>query len=92
MSTTPDGRDRSSAESTYDLDGASGDARFGRVVGAFGLAALALLAAWAAIYLSWPFGQDQSAFAWVADAILRGGLPYRDAWEVKGPLDRKSVV
>ncbi|MBW3630095.1 MAG: glycosyltransferase family 39 protein, partial [Gemmatimonadetes bacterium] len=46
----------------------------------------ALIVAWAALYLTWPFGQDQSAFAWVADVIRAGGLPYQDAWEVKGPL------
>ena len=33
----------------------------------------------------WPMGRDQGTFAWVGDVILRGGLPFRDAWEVKGP-------
>ncbi len=36
--------------------------------------------------LSWPFGWDQGLFAWVGDEITRGGLPYRDAWDIKGPL------
>jgi len=35
--------------------------------------------------LWWPMGRDQGIFAWVGDAILSGGAPYRDAWEVKGP-------
>jgi len=36
--------------------------------------------------LSWPFGWDQGLFAWVGDVITQGGLPYRDAWDIKGPL------
>jgi dolichyl-phosphate-mannose-protein mannosyltransferase len=35
--------------------------------------------------LMWPLGRDQGTFAWVADTIVRGGAPYRDAWELKGP-------
>jgi len=30
-------------------------------------------------------GRDQGIFAWVAEVIAEGGLPYTDAWEVKGP-------
>lgn len=40
---------------------------------------------WALASLSWPFGLDQGIFAWVGDTIVRGGVPYRDAWEIKGP-------
>ena len=51
--------------------------------------ALAAAAGWAlcvaAGTLLWPFGRDQGIFAWAGDVIVRGGLPYRDAWEVKGP-------
>lgn len=36
--------------------------------------------------LSWPFFWDHGIFAWIGDTIVRGGLPYRDAWDVKGPL------
>lgn len=36
--------------------------------------------------LTWPLGNDQSFYYFVADSILRGGVPYRDAWELKGPL------
>jgi hypothetical protein len=36
--------------------------------------------------LTWPLGRDQGIFAWVGEVILRGGLPYRDAWDIKGPL------
>ena len=50
----------------------------------FGLAALA--GAWAAASLSWPFGWDQGILSWVGDVIHRGGMPYRDAWDIKGPL------
>ena len=50
----------------------------------FGLAVLAAL--WAAASLSWPFGWDQGILAWVGDVIHEGGMPYRDAWDIKGPL------
>jgi hypothetical protein len=46
---------------------------------------VALVAVWAVASLTWPFGLDQGIFAWVGDTILRGGVPYRDAWEIKGP-------
>lgn len=36
--------------------------------------------------LTWPFGWDQAVFAQVGDVINRGGLPYRDGWDTKGPL------
>jgi len=36
--------------------------------------------------LWWPMMRDQGVFAWVGDVILRGGLPYLDAFDVKGPL------
>jgi hypothetical protein len=36
--------------------------------------------------LSWPFGWDQGIYAWVGDVIVRGGMPYRDAWAMKSPL------
>ena len=50
-------------------------------------AALGLLAALAAVVsLWWPYGWDQGAMAWVGDTIVDGGMPYRDAWDVKGPL------
>lgn len=51
--------------------------------------ALALLGACAAIYaavaLTWPLGWDQGVFAWVGETMARGGWPFRDAWDVKGP-------
>jgi 4-amino-4-deoxy-L-arabinose transferase-like glycosyltransferase len=53
-------------------------------------AALALLlvptALYAAMSLRWPFNWDHGIFAWIAETIVHGGLPYRDAWDVKGPL------
>jgi hypothetical protein len=41
---------------------------------------------WALASLWWPFGWDQGIFGWIADVIVDGGVPYRDAWDVKGPL------
>lgn len=34
----------------------------------------------------WPWAWDAGIFAWVADVIRHGGLPYRDAWDAKGPF------
>ena len=36
--------------------------------------------------LAWPQGTDEAVFAWVGGVLLDGGVPYRDAWDVKGPL------
>lgn len=36
--------------------------------------------------LTGPFGADQGIFAYVGQTILQGGAPYRDAWDIKGPL------
>lgn len=36
--------------------------------------------------LTAPLGRDQGIFAWVASVILEGGMPYSDAWDIKGPL------
>jgi len=38
------------------------------------------------VSLWWPFGWDAGIFTWVADTIRHGGLPYRDAWDQKGPF------
>jgi len=45
-----------------------------------------IVAGWVVTYPTWPFGWDHGAFAWVGDVIDRGGMPYRDAFDVKGPL------
>lgn len=34
--------------------------------------------------LLWPLGRDQGIFAWAGDVLLRGGVPFADAWDVKG--------
>ncbi len=36
--------------------------------------------------LCWPLSRDQGIFAWIGDVILQGGIPYQDAWDVKGIL------
>jgi dolichyl-phosphate-mannose-protein mannosyltransferase len=45
-----------------------------------------LLLGWAVAYVARPLGQDHGIFEWVGREILHGGLPYRDAWDIKGPL------
>ncbi len=50
------------------------------------MGALAVVAALALIQiLLMKFGRDQGIYAVVADAILRGEMPYRDAWDFKPP-------
>lgn len=46
-----------------------------------GLVVLFLLAQ----LLAFGYGRDQGIYAVVADAVLRGGAPYRDAWDFKPP-------
>lgn len=47
-----------------------------------GLTAVALLGLPALLY---PLHADQAMFAYIGDVWLHGGLPYRDAWDVKPP-------
>jgi hypothetical protein len=47
--------------------------------------ALLLMAGWALTTLSWPSPPDGGVFAWLVDVTERGGMPYRDAFETKGP-------
>jgi hypothetical protein len=42
--------------------------------------------------LWWPMGRDQGTFAYTADVILHGGIPYKDAWEQKGPACHYTVA
>ncbi len=53
---------------------------------------LVLVALYAAMSLRWPFNWDHGIFAWIAETIVHGGLPYRDAWDVKGPLTFYTVA
>ena len=36
--------------------------------------------------VAWPFAWDPGIFTWVGETIRHGGLPYRDAWDAKGPF------
>lgn len=42
--------------------------------------------AWSVSSLWLPYGWDHGVFGLVSDVIRRGGVPYLDVWEVKGPL------
>lgn len=35
--------------------------------------------------LLYPLGRDQAVFAYVGSVMARGGMPYRDAWDLKPP-------
>ena len=43
-------------------------------------------ASWGATSLTYPFGWDQAIIASVGDVVLQGGMPYRDGWDMKGPV------
>lgn len=45
-----------------------------------------LLAFVAGTSLMWPLGWDQGIFASVGRVIAEGGVPYRDAFDIKGPV------
>jgi hypothetical protein len=40
---------------------------------------------WSLLALRWPLSGDAGVFAWMADTVHRGGKPYVDAWDTKGP-------
>ncbi|MEO7361007.1 MAG: hypothetical protein ABI120_11805, partial [Gemmatimonadaceae bacterium] len=40
----------------------------------------------AAASLWWPLSWDEGVFAWIGGILARGGTPYVDAWDVKGPI------
>jgi hypothetical protein len=51
------------------------------------LAAVLAFAGLYAIASLWlPFGWDQAILASVGQAMAEGGLPFRDAWDMKGPM------
>ena len=50
------------------------------------LVLVVIVMAWALCSLWWPYGGDQGCFSFVADTLRHGGVPYRDAWDFKGPL------
>ena len=45
----------------------------------------AVVAGAALSIMLYSFGRDQGIYATVADTILKGGMPYRDAWDFKPP-------
>lgn len=47
---------------------------------------LAAASLWAVMSLTYPLGWDQGILSWAGDVVLRGGTPYRDAWDMKGPI------
>ena len=49
-------------------------------------AALALACAYALASLWLPFGWDHGMMAATGEVLAHGGVPYRDSWDVKGPL------
>jgi hypothetical protein len=53
-----------------------------------GLFILALVAtlSWAVASIAYPLGSDQGMMGSIGDVIVRGGLPYRDGFDMKGPL------
>lgn len=54
------------------------------VLALWGLVAFAALVS--IMMLWWPLGYDQGVFASNGAVVANGGVPYRDAWDLKGPL------
>lgn len=54
-----------------------------RRIGAMGFALVAFVAIGSLLL---PKGPDQAMWTWVGNVILDHGVPYRDAWDIKGPL------
>lgn len=48
-------------------------------------ACAAVFAVWMPTSIAMPLMRDQGIFAWAGQTILAGGVPYADAWDVKGP-------
>ncbi len=48
------------------------------------VAAIAVL--WVAMSMTYPLGWDQGILSAAGHKILQGGQPYRDAWDMKGPV------
>lgn len=51
------------------------------IAGAWGIALM-----WLLVSIAFPFGWDHGIMAVGGDVIVGGGLPYRDAWDMKGPV------
>ncbi len=49
------------------------------------VAVAAIVVGWGLLSLTWPLSGDTGIFSWIADTVHRGGVPYRDAWDTKGP-------
>lgn len=49
------------------------------------VAAIVVFLAWSLLALTWPLSGDMGVFGWIADTVHRGGTPYADAWDTKGP-------
>jgi hypothetical protein len=62
------------------------ESRDERVISVLEWIATAIAALWIAMSFTYPFGWDQGIFSWAGDVIVRGGMPYVDAWDIKGPL------
>jgi hypothetical protein len=49
------------------------------------IGAAVVFVGWSLLALTWPLSGDAGVFAWMADTVHRGGAPYTDAWDTKGP-------
>lgn len=56
------------------------------IVTILNMIALLLFLSILVMQLYWPFNVDQGMFSFVGSVIVDGGVPYKDAWEVKGPI------
>jgi hypothetical protein len=77
----PAGQDKAAEPEIDELQRAGREPR-DRIFMAVSIAAIAFLSLQ---ILMFGYGRDQGIYAMVADSVLRGGMPYRDAWDFKPP-------
>ena len=49
------------------------------------IGAAVVFVGWSLLALTWPLSGDAGVFAWMADTVHRGSVPYVNAWDTKGP-------
>jgi hypothetical protein len=82
---------KQSAREAHDLEWAKDAVQVNEVVASAASRRVLTIGAWCMVLfacsqiLMFPFGRDQGVYAVIADRILAGGMPYRDAWDIHPP-------
>jgi len=82
---------KQSAREAHDLESAEDAVQVNEAVASAASRRVLTIGAWCMVLfacsqiLMFPFGRDQGTFAVIAGRVLAGGMPYRDAWDIKPP-------